>query len=951
MSINIKYIRKAILSLVCLLAIGGYAWGQESGETVMPRKALVGEGCIINQVGQDVALVNSYDNLGAITDEYLTNYATISGVNIGLGVRPLVSVKDTKNTYEPGTTAGFSIVSEGGGLLGVDLVNMFTIVAYGWDENGNPTTEELVVENVGSGVSLDLLKIPGTNAVSIDLEVKPTIRFNELFLMVGGVEISALESVGIKYAFVGEAQMHPLTIDEMANLGHNIDLDACEAMPWPVESSWRDDNMKDLILDSNLENKITTGLIAIGEWCHVHIAVDKDKDFEAGTEVGFKYTNAGLLDLSLGGFTTIKLYNDGDEVQSERIEASLLGLGVAESGETITSIVANVPFDAVRLTIGAGLLSVSLGEIAVYYGFIKEKPVVNHHCEINPNISATLCNGENSYELTSDVPVTWTLTSITNAAGENIMNNSGVTLPTLTATQTTKAEISATGTVVKVENMMPNCTYEFEASATNCPYHCTETITLHKGVDGSTVGTCGAPIINKEGEPAKYEASIEWHETSGSLLSISDVNNPDFIVDADEDGTYATYSGGLGLVSNLGIIGVKTVDGSLFSLTDENGNEKKKRVGFVVENASTLLSADILQYFQIRLYKNGVRQNGADDAVVDEANTIGVGLIETDNSLKMRFSIEVPANMQFDEFQLWSSGVLKLDISKLRIYYGFVEDADDNCSDPARTGCAEYVTVDNSPGMKIIPDIFSTLGVGVVVTDVDKLMDDDLNTAMLVAQGASALSQLEFTVDLGRVVDSRQQLCLALGQYTHVLSLDLLNQISLITYRDGIVQERFEDGINLLGLDVIGYGDKKYRIFRPKYSYDQVKISIGSLLTAASDMKIYGLFFRSDIDGDGLPDSLDTNPCPGELSDIAVTEDICVGDFVHLTGLCSLDAGEEDDSYDVYLVSPDNSEKLLASLSFDKNNLMIDENFKIEGITPGQNYQLKLKRTKADAEK
>lgn len=129
---------------------------------------------------------------------------------------------------------------------------------------------------------------------------------------------------------------------------------------------------------------------------------------------------------------------------------------------------------------------------------------------------------------------------------------------------------------------------------------------------------------------------------------------------------YASYVSGLSVASNLGIIGIKTVGGESFDLEIEGD----KRVGFIVENASTFLDADVLQFLRIRLFRNGevVYEN-----VIDESNVVGVGLIGSEQSQKIRYSVKVPANVDFDEFQLWTSGVLNLGLNTLRIYYGFME--------------------------------------------------------------------------------------------------------------------------------------------------------------------------------------------------------------------------------------------------------------------------------------
>ena len=946
-----SYIMRIVLSLMCLLMMGNRVCGQstDSFDPKTQRKALVGQGCMINQIGSEVALLNSYEHLEYITDTDLTNFASITGINVGVGIRPLLSIKDTKNSYQAGTKAGFVLVStEQSGLLNIDLASMFTIAVY---NKGKYQATYTVEQKQGAGLDLGLVQLSGSDNVSIDLTVTPEMEFDELFLHVGGVSVSALSQVCIKYAFVGEAKEYPLIYTDDNNpkipgLYQTIILDNCGAMPWPVEKKWwRDDTMEDRIFDQNLDNKLSTGGIAIGEWCHVQIAVNEI--FEAGTEVGFKYSSAGLLNLSLGGFTTIKLYKDGEEVQSETLKASVLGLGVATvSGEIKTSIIANKPFDAARLTIGAGVLAVDLGEAAgVYYGFIKKKPIVNHHCEINSSLSATLCNGETTYRLASDLPVTWTLESP--KIGYEKPNGGTFSqddLPVLSLANTLSEGVK--GNAIDVINIViPNYDYKFKATAED---GCYEIITLHKGLNGAiTTTTCGQPVSNPNGEN-KYAISNELHESSGSLLSISDMKNAETVVDASTN-NYATYVGGLSVANDLGLIGLKTLDGKPFDLMDV---DKPRRVGFIVENTSTFLNADVLQFFQIRLYRNGVRLEDSNiPKVIDESNVVGVGLIGTEKSQKVRYSMEVPAGVEFDEFQLWKSGVLDLGLGSLRIYYGFIEDADENCSDPLKSGCAEAVstTADDNMQVTVTPYMpFSLASVAVILKDISYLVDDDYETAMQVVQTVDAASEIAFSVKLGRTIDDRHQLGVVMDNIAYLAGVNALSALSIETYKNGSsTGEKFENWTTV-GLDVIGYGDKNYLVMNPKSPYDEIRFTIGGLASALNGLNFYGLFFRSDIDGDGLPDCIDTTPCPGELTDIAVTEDICKGDYVHLTGMCTLDAGETEDAYDVYLKYPDNSkEEPLGSLTFTEKDLLIDVNYKIDA-EPGQGYKLVLKRKASD---
>lgn len=89
---------RIVLSLMCLLMMGNKVCGQSTDgfDPKTQRKALVGHGCMINQIGSEVALLNSYEHLEYITDTDLTNFASITGINVGAGIRPLLSIKDTK---------------------------------------------------------------------------------------------------------------------------------------------------------------------------------------------------------------------------------------------------------------------------------------------------------------------------------------------------------------------------------------------------------------------------------------------------------------------------------------------------------------------------------------------------------------------------------------------------------------------------------------------------------------------------------------------------------------------------------------------------------------------------------------------------------------------------------------------------------------------------------------
>ena len=120
-----RYIKRCI-GLLCLLALFGSIQGQTVKKPVVEvtkRKALVGPYCLVNQFSAVANVATNYNELENITDEDLDNCSAITGIKVGVAVLPILSVKDTKNSYKAGTTAGFTLVStKDGNLLSLDVI-------------------------------------------------------------------------------------------------------------------------------------------------------------------------------------------------------------------------------------------------------------------------------------------------------------------------------------------------------------------------------------------------------------------------------------------------------------------------------------------------------------------------------------------------------------------------------------------------------------------------------------------------------------------------------------------------------------------------------------------------------------------------------------------------------------------------------------------------------------
>ena len=161
-----QYIKRGVFLLFLLVSFVNIQ-GQTGNQPVevTKRRALVGPYCMVNQISSVANVATNYSHLEYITDSDLNNYASITGIKVDALLSPVLSVKDTKNTYKGGTTAGFSLAStESGGLLSLEVIQLFSITTY---LNGKKQETIAVGGASSGGVGLDLIKIPGSDAVSV----------------------------------------------------------------------------------------------------------------------------------------------------------------------------------------------------------------------------------------------------------------------------------------------------------------------------------------------------------------------------------------------------------------------------------------------------------------------------------------------------------------------------------------------------------------------------------------------------------------------------------------------------------------------------------------------------------------------------------------------------------------------------------------------------------------
>ncbi len=900
---NIKHLFRYILPAVMLLACPAVpAQAQDEGGSVTDdrrpiyqqtdpdapfymanRRALVGTSCVVNRVVSAVSVGSWVDGLNNLTDEDLENYATFPEiVGASVGADPFISVRDVEHVYKGGTQAGFCMVaSSGGGLLSLDVIKALQIYTYldGVKQEGlTPTGDG------GSGVSLSLITIPGSDEACVYLTVTTSEGkdFDEIGLVVGGgVNLSVGGSTRIKYAFVGAPRETALTRQRIAAydpLGDrygagDVELDGrwgwnpvLLGLPFSIDEGSIEKLVDEKINDAT-DLVALTPILSVGYQGGVKISLkhrdDNEEVFPAGTEVGFVYNMGNVLAVDVGSWIDIVLFDrDDNEVQRTTLSASAVGLTVAGGGNGVASTTSGVAFSRAELRFHT-VLSVRVGAIGVDHVFVREKPDVDHHCPINPTLNTNVCEEQNTFQLEAnpELSVTWTIESAPEGA---------------------EVQVTPGGYVTHL-NSRPG-RYDFRATAAD---GCYEIVSIVVGDElGSEAGAtaCGTPLVNGNGlASGTYELSEDIFEGSGSLLSMRDIEGKDNILNNNYE-DYCEYKASLSLAGNLGIVGVKRTDGLIFD--GAAAGAETQRVGFVVEFSSTGLNLSALNYFLIRLYRGGEQVY---EHVIDESNTVSVGLAGSERVQKVRFSIEVPTEIdgqpvQFDEMALWQAGVLNLTLSNTKIYYPFIEREADHCGDPL--GCSSEIVSTSTTGSTIngnATQVAAGVQVAGVVNNLGSLVDASFDTPLAIANTVGVGSGKVIAINMGRTLDFRHQLGIVVDNKTYLAGVDVGGWLTVRTYyRGNPTGDEFTDW-SVLGVNAIGYGDKSYLVMQPKYRYDEVRIEIAAVAGVLDVQNFYGLFLRGDIDNDGIPDCQDPESCSETISDLDVAS-VCVGDVITVSG-------------------------------------------------------------------
>lgn len=834
------------------------------------RRALVGPGCTVNSVGDGVKVASGLKDLQNLCNDNLDDYATFPAlVDATVAASPVVSIKDNKHYYAKGTEAGFTIcTNSNAGILKVDVSTLYGIRFF---KDGKAVSDVQAVktgQNI-TGLGLSLLTIPGNSMVTKSFVAEAPEDFDEVELYRLGVKANLGEVLNIKYAFVGKARQYTITNNKENGIAKYAQEQGRGAFTLEAKADGPTDKLglsRKNLIDEDLTNSFTVStVLKIGSSLPVTVVSrpsDGKEAFPAGTEVGFKYNSSTVLNLGVGNGATITLYDkDNKKIKEYPIEATVLGLNVIKTSKD-GELVLKAPqgFSAVKLQF-PGVLELNLGKDDVNYAFVRMAPdLATHHCAIEATASHNVCGCENEYQLQHSDKVsniTWSIVS-----------------------QPADSKISLDTQTGMVTNIYVPGDYTFMATAAD---GCTETTTIHYAPYYNSAEHGVTLLVNNKNEADKYALS---DNKGGSLIQIfGGTQNANAILTSSLT-DFAYTNPGVEIATNMGIVGVKSVDGS--NLAKNVATDHAMKVGFVVSSTATGLSAKALELYNIQLLKNGKKVYG--DATT-HWNGISAGLIGSEKTEKGRLSIDVPAGTDFDEIVLYSSGLLGVDLDKLNVYYAYVSDETmENTANNALYG-AEIVSVDNTDAsIDLAKTNFASVAtIGSGLTNISNLIDNDMNTYMTFPLGVE-LNGAAVMVNVGKIVNQQQnagkateeeqskqgqKIVLATNQLTLGLGVDLIKVLKVTTFLDDVKQEKLTDW-KVLGADVIGTGGKGYVSLVTTKPFNKLKIEQVNTVKAANTLQIGGIALTSNINEDGT-----STDCPEEF--LVLDEDETLDDERNLT--------------------------------------------------------------------
>lgn len=799
------------------------------GATYKPncRVPLVGEGRVINQITKNLVgvLSNSDNKLEYLVDKNLDNSVSLKGlaeVNTGL---PILSVKDVNRVYydsSNGIKVGF-LYKDPGGLLSLDVLKGFWVKTYlkGEEQDGSST--------LGSGENFQLLNLNLLNVSGglSEISFTTTRPFDEVHIGCASIDVDVLSGLEFYYAFVGE---NPKKI---AAEKHEYPYAEQERPLHPLSKG-------DLVNESLTDGpvcELISGLLG-GLTCRV----DFGATIPVGSEVGYYTKGGGLASISLGA-TKLNAYDTSDNnPQSINTESGIGVSALAGGAREFSMILTKENAQRLELDLPSGINLLSA--VRVHYAYSRD-PV-----EIDVSSYFTIGNDTIStdyYNLPtpSDGTVSYSLFSSPDGATSSISGNR-ITGMTVNGDYAVKA------------------VYTREEKEISWSY-----AVIHRNKKEAVAG-CNTMMINTSANQGQYTV-VESSGSQGGISLFNKINNRQNLVDGDYT-NYAEATNVLSLIQFGSLAGVHSSQ----DIAPQGG---KTRVGFVMQTNNQLLGADVLKFFFIRLYKDGEE---VFSGLTAENDAIGVGLVGNDGS-KLRFYVET--DKTFDQVELWTAGLLNVNLNTFRLYYAFYEPT--TCEEYAGTSeaCMEMITAQKHGATINYAETKSSsaASVGATMNNLSYVIDNSQQTAASIVAGVSLISRSTVAVKFNSIRGG-QPLGAILRTPGYVLNASVLQNVTIAAYNGGQAVASESTSGGLASIEVISDAGLAYMEVTPLQGYDEVRISFPSLADALETVWLSGFYIRPDANGNGIPDCAEEPDDQGE-TDIAyksITEHVCVDETTYL---------------------------------------------------------------------
>lgn len=816
------------------------------GATYKPnrRVPLVGEGRVINQITKNLVgvLSNSDNKLEYLVDKNLDNSVKLTGlaeVNTGL---PILSVKDVNRVYydsSNGIKVGF-LYKDPGGLLSLNVLKGFWVKTYlkGEKQDGSSTS--------GSGddfqlLNLNLLNVSGGLS---EISFTTTKPFDEVRIGCASIDVDVLSGLEFYYAFVGD---NPKKI---AAKDHEYSNAKQEKPDWNLtDVSGRN------LVDSDISNGPTCELFS-GLGGGLTCRVDFGATIPVGSEVGYYTTGGGLASITLGK-TELNAYDTTNKnPQSINTESGIGVSALAKGAREFSMILIKENARRLELDLPAGINLLSA--VQVHYAYSRD-PV-----EIDVSSYFTIGNDTIStdyYNLptpSDDGSVSYSL----------ISGPDGATSPSISGNRITGMTVNGDYVVQAIYKRGEETSWSYAV--------------IHRNKK-EVVSGCNTMMINTSDNPTQYSVEEPLGGQGGISLfnKIKDTQN---LVDAEYN-NYAEATNVLSLIQLGGLASVKSTK----VIEPQKG---KIRVGFVMQTNNQLLGADVLKFFFIRLYNDGKE---VFSGLTAENDAVGVGLVGNDGS-KLRFYVET--DQTFDQVELWTAGLLNVNLNTFRLYYAFYEPV--TCEEYAGTSeaCMEMITAQKHGATINYAETKSSsaASVGSTMNNLSYVIDNSQQTAASIVAGVSLISRSTVAVKFNRVRGG-QPVGAILRTPGYGLNASVLQNVTIAAYNGGQAVASESTSSGLASIEVISNAGLAYMEVTPLQDYDEVRISFPSLAKALETVWLSGFYIRPDANGNGIPDCAEEPDDQGGTDGItykSITEHVCVDETNDL-GKVRISVDAQDD--------------------------------------------------------